>query len=91
LAIDEAQNIPQIGSILKLIVDEIPGISVLASGSSSFDLLNKAGEPLVGRSMQFLLTPFSQQEMPTTPKVFKEAYPHAKFQVVNKENYLQFI
>ena len=32
LAIDEAQNIPQIGSILKLIVDEIPGISVLASG-----------------------------------------------------------
>lgn len=30
LAIDEAQNIPQIGSILKLIVDEIPGISVLA-------------------------------------------------------------
>ena len=31
LAIDEAQNIPQIGSILKLIVDEIPaqgGLSV---------------------------------------------------------------
>ena len=56
LAIDEAQNIPQIGSILKLIVDEIPGISVLASGSSSFDLLNKTGEPLVGRSTQFLLT-----------------------------------
>ena len=27
LAIDEAQNITQIGSILKLIVDEIPGIS----------------------------------------------------------------
>ncbi len=63
LAIDEAQNIPQIGSVLKLIVDEIPGISVLASGSSSFDLLNKAGEPLVGRSTQFLLTPFSQKEI----------------------------
>lgn len=44
LAIDEAQNIPQIGSVLKLIVDEVPGISVLASGSSSFDLLNKAGD-----------------------------------------------
>lgn len=56
LAIDEAQNIPQIGSILKLIVDEIPGISVLASGSSSFDLLNKTGEPLVGRSTQFRRT-----------------------------------
>ena len=66
LAIDEAQNIPQIGNILKLIVDEIPGIRVLASGSSSFDLLNKAGEPLVGRSTQFLLTPFSQREIAQT-------------------------
>jgi predicted AAA+ superfamily ATPase len=63
LAIDEAQNIPQIGNILKLIVDEIPGIKVVASGSSSFDLLNKAGEPLVGRSTQFVLTPFSQREL----------------------------
>lgn len=66
LAIDEAQNIPQIGNILKLIVDEIPGVSVLASGSSSFDLFNKTGEPLVGRSTQFLLTPFSQQEIAKT-------------------------
>ena len=66
LAIDEAQNIPQIGSILKLIVDELPGVSVLASGSSSFDLLNKTGEPLVGRSTQFVLTPFSQREIAQT-------------------------
>jgi predicted AAA+ superfamily ATPase len=63
LAIDEAQNIPEIGSKLKLIVDEIEGIRVIASGSSSFDLLNKAGEPLVGRSTQFRLTPFSQKEI----------------------------
>ena len=58
LAIDEAQNIPQIGNILKLIVDEIPGVSVLASGSSSFDLLNKTGEPLVGRGTQIFAYPF---------------------------------
>jgi len=63
LAIDEAQNIPEIGQKLKLIVDEIPGIKVLASGSSSFDLQNKAGEPLVGRSTQFHLFPFSQLEL----------------------------
>lgn len=63
LAIDEAQNIQEIGQIIKLIVDEIPGIRVIASGSSSFDLLNKTGEPLVGRSTQFVLTPFSQQEL----------------------------
>lgn len=63
LAIDEAQNIPDIRAKLKLIVDEIGGVSVIASGSSSFDLLNKAGEPLVGRSTQFHLNPFSQKEI----------------------------
>jgi len=63
LAIDEAQNIPEIGQKLKLIVDEVPGIKVLASGSSSFDLQNKAGEPLVGRSTQFHLFPFNQAEL----------------------------
>lgn len=63
LAIDEAQNIPDIGSKLKLIVDEIGGIRVIATGSSSFDLLNKTGEPLVGRATQFYLTPFSQTEI----------------------------
>ena len=63
LAIDEAQNIPDIGLKMKLIVDEVKGIRVIVSGSSSFDLLNKAGEPLVGRSTQFHLTPFSQKEI----------------------------
>ena len=63
LAIDEAQNIKDIGKKLKLIVDEIEGIRVLASGSSSFDLLNKAGEPLVGRSFNYYLFPFSQSEL----------------------------
>lgn len=71
LAIDEAQNIPYIGSILKLIVDEMPGICVLASGSSSFDLLNMTGEPLVGRSTQFILTPFSQEEIAQTESAFE--------------------
>ena len=63
LAIDEAQSIPEIGSVIKLIIDEIPYIQVIATGSSSFDLLNKIGEPLVGRASQFLLTPFSIREI----------------------------
>ena len=63
LAIDEAQCIPEIGSVIKLIIDEIPHIQVIATGSSSFDLLNKIGEPLVGRASQFLLTPFSIREI----------------------------
>ena len=71
LVIDEAQNIPDIGRKLKLIVDEIPEIKVIASGSSSFDLLNKTGEPLVGRSSQFLLFPFSQAELSKTENPFE--------------------
>lgn len=63
LAVDEAQNIPDIGAKLKLIADEIKNIRIIATGSSSFDLLNKSGEPLVGRSKQFYLTPFSQKEI----------------------------
>ena len=63
LAIDESQSIPEIGSVIKLIIDEIPHIQVIATGSSSFDLLNKIGEPLVGRASQFLLTPFSIREI----------------------------
>ncbi len=63
LAIDEAQSIPDIGHIIKLIVDEIEGIKVVATGSSSFDLLNKIGEPLVGRASQFMLTSFSVKEI----------------------------
>ena len=63
LAIDEAQHIPDIGIKLKLMVDEIQGIKVIVSGSSSFDLFNKSGEPLVGRSTPFHLTAFSQNEI----------------------------
>lgn len=71
LAIDEAQHIPDIGRKLKLIVDEVPDIRVIASGSSSFDLKNQAGEPLVGRSTQFTLLPFSQQELSTVETVIE--------------------
>lgn len=63
LCIDEAQHIPDIGMKLKLIVDEVPGVRVIGTGSSSFNLQNIAGEPLVGRSTQFMLTPFSITEL----------------------------
>ena len=63
LAVDEAQSVPDIGRKIKLILDEIPGIRVIASGSSSFDLQNSTGEPLVGRSAEFYLTPFSHKEL----------------------------
>ena len=65
LIIDEAQNIPDIGLILKLIVDTVDGIKVIATGSSVFDLSNKLGEPLVGRKNTIYLFPFAQMEFST--------------------------
>lgn len=62
LVIDEAQNIPDIGLILKLIVDSIDDIKVIATGSSVFDLSNKLGEPLVGRKNTIYLFPLAQME-----------------------------
>ena len=63
LFIDEAQYIPNIGTNLKLMVDTVPEISILVTGSSAFELRQKVGEPLVGRSTYFHLYPFSQEEM----------------------------
>lgn len=62
LVIDEAQKIPEIGVKLKLIVDHIKTVAVIATGSSVFDLSNKLGEPLVGRSTQLYLYPLAQME-----------------------------
>ena len=63
LLIDEAQAIAEVGQILKLIIDSVNGITVIATGSSSLDLINKTGEPLVGRSYTYFLNPVAQCEL----------------------------
>jgi uncharacterized protein len=63
LIVDEAQYIKEIELCLKLMIDKIKGITIIASGSSSFDLSNATGEPLVGRNFTFRLYPFAQQEI----------------------------
>ena len=55
IIIDEAQSIPEVGKILKLMIDNIKGITIIATGSSSFDLQNSTGEPLVGRNLVYQL------------------------------------
>jgi predicted AAA+ superfamily ATPase len=62
LVVDEAQKIPDIGAKLKLMVDSIEGLSIIATGSSVFDLANKLGEPLVGRANTLQLFPLAQME-----------------------------
>lgn len=61
--IDEAQMIPNIGMALKMMVDYIPGLKVIATGSSSFELSNKVGEPLVGRQHILRLYPVALLEL----------------------------
>lgn len=63
LVIDEAQRIENIGLCIKLIVDQIPGVKVIATGSSAFDLANRINEPLTGRKWEYRLYPFSFGEM----------------------------
>ncbi|MCE7863721.1 MAG: ATP-binding protein [Bacteroidetes bacterium CHB5] len=62
LIIDEAQKLPEAGLILKLMVDELKELRILATGSSMFDLNNKLGEPLTGRKTEFRLFPLAQIE-----------------------------
>lgn len=63
LAIDEAQKIPNIGLNLKLIVDNIKDIQIIATGSSAFDLAKQTGEPLVGRKSSLMTYPLAQMEI----------------------------
>lgn len=63
LVVDEAQKVPNIGANLKLIIDHIPGIRIIATGSSSFDLARAVGEPLTGRKTTLRLYPLAQLEI----------------------------
>ena len=63
VVIDEAQRIEEIGLRLKLITDQMPGVQVIATGSSSFELSSKVNEPLTGRKRELKLYPLSFREM----------------------------
>lgn len=63
LIIDEAQIIPEIGKVLKLMIDSFEDLTIIATGSSAFDLSNQTGEPLTGRSYTYYLYPIAQSEL----------------------------
>jgi predicted AAA+ superfamily ATPase len=66
LVIDEAQHVEKIGLNLKLIVDHIPSLKLVVTGSSSFDLAKDVGEPLTGRKFVLKLYPLAQMEISQT-------------------------
>ncbi len=61
--IDEAQRVKNIGLTLKLIIDQIKEVQLIASGSSSLELANSINEPLTGRKFEYFLYPLSLTEL----------------------------
>jgi predicted AAA+ superfamily ATPase len=58
-----AIRINNIGIAIKLITDQVPGVQVIATGSSSFELARRSNEPLTGRKYIHQLLPFSHKEL----------------------------
>lgn len=63
LVIDEAQRIDGIGLSLKILIDHVPGIQVIVTGSSALNLRNRTDEPLTGRNFSYTLLPPSFREL----------------------------
>lgn len=72
LVIDEAQRIEDIGLRLKLVTDQIPGVQVIATGSSSFELSAKVNESLTGRKREFSMYPVTFGEMVNHTNLLEE-------------------
>ncbi len=72
LVIDEAQRIENIGMVIKRLVDNLPDIQIIATGSSSLELANRINEPLTGRKIDYRLYPISFSEMTSTSNRIEE-------------------
>ena len=101
LIIDEAQEIPNIGKKLKLMVDMIPDLKVLVTGSSAFEINNQIGEPLVGRMKTINLYPIAQLEFSETENFLETknnledrlvfgSYPELS-QIINREDKINYL
>lgn len=72
IVIDEAQRIADVGVKLKLITDQIKGVQLIATGSSSFELASKLNEPLTGRKREYKMFPLSFGEMVAHTNLLEE-------------------
>ncbi len=79
--IDEAQQIKDIGRIIKIFTDQLPQIKIIATGSSSFELANKTSEPLTGRKWEYNIFPLCFKEM-CDHQGFLEEYRMLEFRLL---------
>ncbi|MHB0875818.1 MAG: ATP-binding protein [Anaerolineae bacterium] len=78
--LDEAQRLDDPGLTLKALYDLYPQLTIVATGSSSFDLRNRAGDPLTGRHLSYDLWPLSLAELLGAAGVLEDpalSRPHA--------------
>lgn len=74
LIIDEAQRLPQIGSIVKGWYDSDLSLKIILLGSSSLDLLNKSAESLTGRNEKIFITPLQFKEVICSREWYSNVY-----------------
>ena len=60
--IDEAQRIPNVGLIAKMITDRFSDVQLLISGSSALEINQRTQEPLTGRKFEYQMYPISWEE-----------------------------
>ena len=100
--IDEAQRINEVGLLIKIIVDRIKDVQVIATGSSAFELSGKINEPLTGRKYEMMLLPFSYAEMVghtdflTEERLFEQrliygSYPEVINNIQHAEEHLKLL
>jgi len=60
--IDEIQLLENPGRAVKIIYDQMPGVKLIITGSSSFHIKNKTGESLAGRKIDYNIYPLTFSE-----------------------------
>lgn len=63
LCIDEAQRVENIGLTLKILHDNFEDVTVVATGSSSFEMANTIKESLTGRKIEHIMLPISTKDL----------------------------
>jgi predicted AAA+ superfamily ATPase len=74
-------GISDIGLNLKILHDGIPKLRIIATGSSSFELAQRTGEPLTGRTRSLTLLPLSVAEWASTLTPFELARKREAFMI----------
>jgi len=63
LILDEVQLLSNPGRAIKILFDQIPGMNIIATGSSTLHIKNKIAESMAGRKIEYHLFPLTLSEI----------------------------